>query len=178
MSGFGSESDVRSRSGDVRSYPNNRQRSARPLHPPTTTSVTCIKMFVSRCSRLHKSPQHSAWIDDAGNHAPTLLIGRECLDAITTWQIEARNVLPPPIQVGDKHVHYAIVCPVLDIVILQDEGECPSCISNRRSPSSPAFDPGTHLVARNPPTSILKCYNCPARPEVRMCGVFLNVVLS
>ena len=34
-------------------------------------------------------------------------------------------MLPPPIQVRNKDVHYEIVCPVRDIVILQDERERP-----------------------------------------------------
>jgi hypothetical protein len=48
--------------------------------------------------------------DHARNHTPALLLGRERLDAIPPVQIETGDVLPPPIEVGNKHVHYEIVC--------------------------------------------------------------------
>jgi hypothetical protein len=44
--------------------------------------------------------------------------GAPTLTLISRWKVEAADMFPPLVQIGDRYVHHKIVCPFLDVVVL------------------------------------------------------------
>ena len=77
-----------------------------------------------RSGRLGDPPKHPGGIDHAGHQTPILHLWCSRFDTVARGEVEANDVIPPELHIGDAHVHHEVIGPLLDLVRLQNEGEC------------------------------------------------------